>query len=298
MSILMTLTAAAMWVNTAPIRRALARDDYLVTLSPDRRPVDPPPHLRRTGRVVVTRREGLSVIRYEPATRTPGLELMYLPGGGLVNPLVAEHWWIVARLARATGAAVTVVNYPLAPEHDAADTAAFIDAEYERLAQRSGLSRLIVAGDSAGGTLALGLTARADRRPDALVLFSPWLDLELAHPGIASRMRRDPSLRVPGLRAAADAWANGRSLRDPGLNPIRADLSSLPPTVIFQGGRDIFFDDTMSFFARARAAGAPVRVVAAPDGFHVYVGAFWTVEARAAYALVGEIARDPSRVVT
>ena len=298
MSMAMKLTAGVMWINATSIRRALARDDYLSTLSPDSRPVDPPARLRRSGRVVVTRPGGLPVVRYEPATRTPGVELMYLPGGGLVNPLVAEHWWIVERLARSTGAAITVVNYPLAPEHDAEETAAFVDAEYARLARRAGSSRLLVAGDSAGGTVALGLASRAERRPDALVLFSPWLDLELGNPAIVRRVRRDPSLRVPGLRAGAVAWARGRSLRDAALNPIRADLAGLPPTVIFQGGRDIFFDDAVSFAARAREAGSAVRLETAPDGFHVYVGAFWTPEARAAFALTGEIARNPSRILT
>lgn len=294
----MKLTTAAMWANATRIRRALARDDYLATLSPDRGPVDPPARLRRSGRVVVTRRAGRPVVRYEPARRTAGVELMYLPGGGLVNPLVAEHWWIVERLARSTGAAITVVTYPLAPEHDVDETAAAVDAEYERLARRAGASRLLVAGDSAGGTVALGLSARAERRPDALLLFSPWLDLELENPAIARRVRRDPSLRVPGLRAGAVAWARGRSLRDAALNPIRADLSALPPTVIFQGGCDIFFDDAVSFAERARQEGSPVRLITASDGFHVHVGAFWTPEARAAFALAGEVARDPSRVVT
>ena len=68
MSIAMTLTSAAMWVTATGIRRSLARDDYLATLSPDRGPVEPPARLRRSGRVVVTRRAGLPVVRDEPAT--------------------------------------------------------------------------------------------------------------------------------------------------------------------------------------------------------------------------------------
>ncbi|MFJ4159244.1 alpha/beta hydrolase fold domain-containing protein [Microbacterium testaceum] len=298
MSLSMTLTTAAMWVSARPIRLALARDDYLETLDPGRRPADPPARLRRSGRVVVSREGGQPVYRYEPAARTPGLELMYLPGGGLVNPLVAEHWWIVERLARATGAAITVVCYPLAPEHRADDTLAVIDAQYDRLAARAGTSRLLVAGDSAGGAVAVGLALRAARRPDGLVLFSPWLDLALADPGIARRVSRDPSLRVPGLRAGAEAWVGDRGLDDPALNPVRMELAGLPPTLVFQGGRDIFFDDAVAFARRARAERAFVRLETAPAGFHVYVGAFWTPEARAAYALVGAFSRDPERSMT
>ncbi len=298
MSLSMTLTAAAMWMDAARIRRALSRDDYLSTLDPDRRPAPPPAHLRRAGRVHVTRRGGCDVIRYEPARREPALELMYLPGGGLVNPLVPAHWWIVERLARSTGAAVTVVNYPLAPEHRAAETAAFVDAEYARLVERAGAGRLLVAGDSAGGTVALGLARRAARRPDALVLLSPWVDLALTNPAIPRRSRRDPSLRVPGLRAGALAWAADVGLDDGSVNPARAELGGLPPTLVFQGGRDIFFDDVVAFGRRARDAGSPVRVVTAPAGFHVYVGAFWTPEARSAYALVGALSRHPSEIVT
>lgn len=298
MSVSMTLTAGAMWVSARPIRRALARDDYLDALDPGRRPAEPPARLRRSGRVVVSREGGLPVYRYEPAARTPGLELMYLPGGGLVNPLVAEHWWIIERLARATGAAITVVCYPLAPDHGADDTLAVIDAQYERLAARAGTSRLWVAGDSAGGALAVGLALRASRRPDALVLFSPWLDLALDNPAIARRVRHDPSLRVPGLRAGAVAWAGERGLGDPALDPARMDPTGLPPTLLFQGGRDIFFDDAVAFARRADAAGAPVRLITAPAGFHVYVGAFWTPESRSAFAEVGALARAAQPAMT
>lgn len=298
MSVSMTLTAGAMWGSARSIRRALARDDYLDTLDPDRRPAEPPARLRRSGRVVVSREGGLPVYRYEPAARTPGLELMYLPGGGLVNPLVAEHWWIIERLARATGAAITVVCYPLAPDHGADDTLAVIDAQYERLAARAATSRLWVAGDSAGGALAVGLALRASRQPDALVLFSPWLDLALENPAIARRVRRDPSLRVPGLRAGAAAWAGERGLGDPALDPARVDPTGLPPTLLFQGGRDIFFDDAVAFARRADAAGAPVRLITAPAGFHVYVGAFWTPESRSAFAEVGALARAAQPAMT
>lgn len=296
----MAVTRAAMWVSSAGIRRDLARPDYLETLDPDRSPAAPPARLRRTGRVITTVRQGLPVIRYEPATRAPGLEVMYLPGGGLVNPAVPEHWWIVERLARATGAAITVVNYPLAPESDVSRTSAFVDAEYDRLAARPGLSRLIVAGDSAGGTVALGLAGRAigeRRRPDGLVLFSPWVDLALENPAIVRRARRDPSLRAAGLRAGADAWAAGRTLTDAAVNPAAGEVSDLPPTLIFQGAHDIFFDDVVAFADRARAAGAPVRLQIASAGFHVYVGAFWTPEAREAYRHVGAFSRDPVAVV-
>ncbi|WP_295786605.1 alpha/beta hydrolase fold domain-containing protein [uncultured Microbacterium sp.] len=298
MSLSMRLTAAAMWLNARPIRRALGRPDYLDTLDPDRRAADPPVHLRRRGRVTVTREGGQPVFRYEPARRMPGFELLYLPGGGLVNPLVPEHWWIIERLARATGAAVTVVCYPLAPERGADETLAAIDAQYERLAARRGVSRLLVAGDSAGGAVAVGLALRARRRPDALVLFSPWLDLALDNPAIGRRSRRDPSLRAPGLRAAAVAWVGERGLDDPQLNPARMPLAALPPTLVFQGRRDIFFDDAVAFAARAEAAGASLRLVTASAGFHVYVGAFWTPEASAAFDLVGALSRDPGNVVT
>lgn len=213
-----------------------------------------------------------------------------------MNPLVAEHWWIVERLARATGAAITVVCYPLAPERGADHTLAVIDAQYERLAARA--SRLWVAGDSAGGALAVGLALRASRRPDALVLFSPWLDLGLENPAIARRARRDPSLRVPGLRAGAAAWAGERGLDDPAIDPARMDPTGLPPTLLFQGGRDIFFDDAVAFTRRADAVGAPVRLITAPAGFHVYVGAFWTPESRSAFAEVGALAHATQSAMT
>ncbi len=159
--------------------------------------------------MTVAHEGGQPVFRYEPARRMPGFELLYLPGGGLVNPLVPEHWWIVERLARATGAAVTVVCYPLAPERGADETLAAIDAQYERLAARRGVSRLLVAGDSAGGAVAVGLALRARRRPDALVLFSPWLDLALGNPRSAAA--RDATRRCGRPGCGPPRWRGSGS---------------------------------------------------------------------------------------
>lgn len=287
MSLLMTLTRAALWASAWRSRRDGADGDRaMASIDPRRAPAPAPASVRRAAVVTTRRVAGAAVTRVEPHRRTAGLELLYLPGGGYTQPLVAGHWWIVRGLVRRTGAAVTVAHYPLAPEHVVDDALPFLDAVHGELRAAASTRRLVVAGDSAGGGLSLALILRLRSRgvpaPDALLLISPWVDVRLTTPDAWTRQRLDPTLRVPGLRARGVAWAGDRSLDDPVVSPLTGDLEGLPPLTVAVGDRDVFHADVLALARRARAAGTDVELVEAPGGFHVYPGAFWTPEARTA----------------
>ncbi|KZE91846.1 Monoterpene epsilon-lactone hydrolase [Microbacterium sp. TNHR37B] len=296
----MKLTAAALWLTAGSTRRDLSGSDYLQRVDPGRAPVSAPSGMIGAGELTESTVEGRRVWRWEPRDHEAGRELVYFPGGGFVNPLVTAHWLIIRRLQEQTKAAITIAQYPLIPEHTIHDARRFVDAVYDDVAARATTRQLFVAGDSAGGnvaaTLALRIRDGGRRMPDGLVLLAPWVEVSMANPGAWSRQRRDPSLRCAGLRAAAVAWAAGASLDDPQLSPLRDSGAGLPPTLLFQGGRDVFHDDVVALAEKWRSAGTRVRLVVAEDGFHVYPGAFWTREARDAYSVVREFAADPAAV--
>lgn len=253
--------------------------------------------LRRRCRVERGTVEGFPVITLTP--RHPsGAELMYLHGGAYVFPLRRPHWWIISAIIRRTGATVTVPLYGLAPQHSVAEALPFVDAVCDGIRRRSPGSPLFLAGDSAGGGLALAhLMDRRNRGtalPGAVFLFAPWVDCSMANPAIKGLQRHDPLLDVPGLRYAAGLWADGLPLDSWQVSPVNDTLDGLPPILLFQGGSDLLLPDSERFALKAAAAGTPVELQVVPDGFHVYAAAVFTPEAAAALDRIADVVKGAS----
>ena len=109
--------------------------------------------------------------------------ILYVHGGGYVMGSIATHRELAARLSKASGARVLVLDYRLAPEHPFPAAVEDATAAYRwLLAQNIKPSRIVVAGDSAGGGLTLAtLLALRDAKvplPAAGVCISPWTDME------------------------------------------------------------------------------------------------------------------------
>ncbi len=235
---------------------------------------------------------GFPVITLTPK-RPSGRELIYLHGGAYVFPLREAHWWLIAALIRRTGATVTVPLYGLAPEHSVAEALQFVDAVSAAVARRSPGAPVFLAGDSAGGGLALAHVIdrrnRGAEQPRAVFLFAPWVDCTMSNPGIPPLERRDPMLDIPGLLYCAQLWARNLPVASWQVSPINDSLEDLPPMHLFQGARDLLLPDAGRFAQKAAAAGSPVELQVAEDGFHVYVAATFTPEARQALAQVAGI---------
>ena len=153
-----------------------------------------------------------------------------------------------------------------------------------------------LAGDSAGGGLALGQAiAYRDAglpRPRQVVLIAPWVDLTLSNPAIPSLEPVDPVLRADNVRACGALWAGDRDPEHPTLSPLFADLAGLPPVHIFQGGYDILAADAQVLASRLQQAGNTGTFTFAPTAIHDYLGAFWTPEARSALHAVNQLLRE------
>ena len=202
-----------------------------------------------------------------------GGALIYLHGGAYVYPMVAGQWGIVEGLIDRTGLPVIIPDYPLAPNHTAAEAFDFVQPIIDEAQAEFG--RVILFGDSAGGGLALSLAMqRRDtgaRQVDGLVLYAPWVDVTMTNPRIEEVQGRDKILRVPGLVWAGRAWAADLDPTDPRVSPLYGDPAGLPPMRIFQGDADIVGPDVIEFARKAARAGVDVRLRVEPDGFHVYV---------------------------
>ena len=244
-----------------------------------------PARLRRIAHVEELVVNGRRVVRLTPRGEPSGAHLVYAHGGCYLYPPIPEHWTLIGTLIRDSGVSVTVPLYGLAPGHTVEEAYALLDVLYDEAVAHHG-DRVYLAGDSAGGGLALGQAMRirdsGRTAPAGLLLLSPWLDATLGNPGVPALERLDHLLAVPGLVAAGEWWAGALDPRSPLVSPLLGRLDALPPVFVYQGGRDILAADAKLLARRIAAAGGEVELRFYPGAFHVFVGAPWTPEARRA----------------
>lgn len=235
---------------------------------------------------------GVPVYHLTPRENRSEWQIVYLHGGGYVNPMHAVHWGVLRELAKATGATITLPLYPLAPEHDYKPGRDLVLDIYEHIRVENSGAKIALAGDSAGGNFALGTATRLREsehpQPDALVLFAPWMDLTMADERARIVEQHDIMLGVDRLRICGEMWAGEDDPARHDLSPLNAELSGLPPMAIFQGTHDILCIDARSFAERAEAEEHKVRYYEYEGAFHDFMIATFTREAQHCYARTGE----------
>jgi acetyl esterase/lipase len=223
---------------------------------------------------VVTERLPGGFPSYSIARRgtAPSRTILYLHGGGFMAPIDPQHVSYVTRLARAVDARIVLPDYPLAPEHTWRDSHDDLVDLARRLATGN---ELVIAGDSAGGGLALAIAEslrdHGGPQPRRLLLISPWVDLTTSTPETAELDAIDSWLFIGKLRAYAGWWAGTPDdLARPEVSPGLADLAGLPPTLMFCGTRDLLVPGCRLLARRAAEAGWDLTYVEEPDLIHVY----------------------------
>lgn len=231
--------------------------------------------------------DGVRADRVQHTSGTGRGAVVYLHGGGYSVGSPRTQGVIPAHLARASGATVYVPDYRLAPEDP--HPAGLEDAlgSYAWLLDRGAdPGRVALAGDSAGGGLALA-TALAAREadlplPGALVLISPWVDLTLSGESVAAEGAGDAMLTRSWLAHCAEIYLTGRPADDPACSPLFADLTGLPPILIQVGTEEILLSDAERLADRAEAAGVDARLSVYEGlghAFQLHAGALRTSDA-------------------
>jgi epsilon-lactone hydrolase len=238
--------------------------------------------------------------------------ILYLHGGGYISLAPATYRDLAPRIALAAGARCVVPEYRKAPVHPfpAANDDAL--ACYRALLD-DGVSpdRLFIAGDSAGGGLAIATMLRLRDAglplPRAAILLSPWVDLQRV--GESTRTHASFDYLSPRmLESASRQYAGAAALDDPFVSPLGADLRGLPPLLVTTGEVELFFSENCAFVEHARAAGVAVVHRVGPDMVHVFqlfaelapaarasvreIGQFVTMHAAAALAQPLSAAED------
>ena len=201
--------------------------------------------------------------------------ILYCHGGGYTSGNLGYSRVLASHLTHTTGYDTLAFEYRLAPEHPY--PAAIADAlhawDYLMLLGY-GADDIILAGDSAGGNLALVLCHRlraAKRRlPGALVLMSPWTDLTMSGASYRQRADIDPMLTPDYIKSIRDCYANGADLSSPYLSPLFGDFSGFPPVLIQSGDHEILYDDAAALYEKLRAQNVSARFEVYEGMWHVF----------------------------
>ena len=174
--------------------------------------------------------------------------ILYCHGGGYSTGSTVYARTLTKKLAESTSMDVFAFNYRLAPEHPyPAATDDALKAWNYLMYLGYGARDVIVAGDSAGGNLALSLTLRLKEQerllPRGLVLLSPWTDLTKSGKSYESRKEVDPVLDHEYLDRMIENYAGGQALSDPLISPLFGNFKGFPPTYIQVGDNEILLSD-------------------------------------------------------
>jgi acetyl esterase/lipase len=214
--------------------------------------------------------------------------LLYIHGGAFAMGSPRSHRRLTAKFSEITGGAVLAIDYRLMPEHPRRAGIDDCRRAYRWLLDngvqgRAPAAKLWVAGDSAGGNLALSLIAwvrdRGLRAPNAAVALSPLTDATLSSPSLRNNVRSDPMLgplfgQLAKVPAPLLLWRGWLQMRirpcDPVVSPARGNLSRLPPVLVQVSTSEMLCDDARRYANRAIEAGSPVQLQTWDHMVHVW----------------------------
>jgi monoterpene epsilon-lactone hydrolase len=220
--------------------------------------------------------------------------ILYLHGGGYYSGDVNTWRPLYGALTKASNIRSFAPTYRLAPEHPFPAAIDDCFGAYRRLLD-SGYKaeNIVLAGDSAGGTLAIAVMLRAREagvpQPAGAYLISPWTDMEMTEPSIDLKAGVDPYADRALLELFAQWYLQGQSARNPLASPMHADLKGLPPVLIQFGSHDVFVDEIMMLARQFALADVDTTVRVWPGCFHAFP--MWNGRLEEAGRAVDEAAR-------
>lgn len=236
----------------------------------------------------------------------PNKRLLYIHGGAFFAGSLDSHRAMSCEISKRAGVAVLAVDYRLAPENPFPAGLDDCFEAYEWLLEnsingRSKATSIFIAGDSAGGNLAISLLLKLKyttlRMPNAVLPISPVLDFTFKSKSIHQLADKDPVINKKGLlKGLPLVYLFGKDIlkldkgninkaavltkvilnknkyvKNPLVSPIYGDLTGLPPILINVGASEILRDDSIRFVEKARQQGVKASVKVWDDMMHVFI---------------------------
>ncbi len=229
---------------------------------------------------------GVPGVWCRPPGVRPDAVILYLHGGAYVVGSAYAYRHFAGQIAARCGVAAFVADYRLAPENAFPEALGDAHAVYEGLV-RGGAEIIAIAGDSAGGGLALSLlgiqqaAAKTGQgvAPSAAVVLSPWTDLAFTGASIEERAHDDPLITEDMLSIAASSYLAGHDPYDSLVSPLYGDLGGLPPVQIHVGTSEILLDDARAYADHFKQAGGDAVAHTWEGMMHVFPTSVGALEA-------------------
>ncbi|WP_245549184.1 alpha/beta hydrolase [Noviherbaspirillum massiliense] len=208
-----------------------------------------------------------------PLAGTPAGIVLYLHGGAFCLGSPMTHRSLTSRLAAYGGFTVWTPDYRLAPEHPFPAALEDACACYTALLDQGyHLGEIIIAGDSAGGSLALALALHLRERgiamPACMLLLSPVTGVRLDGASFHTRAASDPMVRKSWLQQALGWYRCPPGARV--HQPLHQDLHGLPPMLIQVGDHEILLEDSIRLAEHARSCGLEATLEIYEERWHVF----------------------------
>ncbi len=238
-----------------------------------------------------------------PRQVTGGRVILYLHGGYYLTGSIKSHRNLAGNIAIAAQARALIIGYCLAPENPFPTALNNAMTAYSWLvAQGVSPNQIFLAGDSAGGGLALALLLtlrdQGESLPAGAVCLSPATDLTRSEENWKANSKRELVLNPYMAEQIRPLYLGDHDPYDPMASPLFGDLHGLPPLLIQVGSDEVLLTDSTSFAKRAREAGVEVTLEVWPGMQHVWqFAASYLPEGREAIERIGEFIKTVSKKV-
>lgn len=220
--------------------------------------------------------------------------ILYLHGGGFAMGSCQTYRRLAADIAAAANGRVLSIDYRLAPEHPYPAALEDTLTAYRWLINTLEFlpSQVAIAGDSAGGNLALAalvsLKDGGDELPASAILISPYCDQTQTSSTITTHAAVDPMISPQLLDTVTRWYAGDTDLKQPLISPLYADLSALPALLIHVGAAEVLLDDALQLARKVGLANGAVELKVWQDMIHCFhLFAPQLAEGRQAIAEIG-----------
>ncbi len=203
--------------------------------------------------------------------------ILQLHGGGYMGA-VRNAYYVFAGLYNevSEGCSVLTPDYRVAPEYPYPAALEDAIACYKWLLSQGWFgSQIVLAGDSAGGGLAMCLTMYLRDHvmplPAGIVAMSPWTDLTAGGESYETNYEKDPLFgNTRDSLIYVNDYPGDHDKMDPYISPLFGNFRGFPPMLIQVGSIEMLLSDSVEAAAKARIQGVKVRLSVYEGMFHVF----------------------------
>lgn len=200
--------------------------------------------------------------------------LLYLHGGGFCAGDIDYANGFGTVLSAEFGIAVFAPAYRLAPEYPFPCALCDAITSYNYLISKGYTpDKITLIGESAGGGLCYSLLLKLKEEkkplPAGVIALSPWTDLTSSGDSYIKNEKADPTMSIKALDFYAKCYTQNRT--DPLVSPLFADLTDLPPSLIFVGQDEIMLSDSELMHSKLKEYGVDSKIVVKPLRWHGYL---------------------------